>query len=130
MTDRDLINRAAEAMVNSYAPYSRVKVGAAVECADGSVFSGCKIENAALGAILCAERAAIAAAVSAGRRHFLRIAIHSDGSRYTMPCGICRQFLHEFSPEAEVLCSRADGRYVSYRLSDLLPHADRKEFWD
>ena len=127
MTDRELLNQAAKAMKTSYAPYSRFKVGAAVECEDGSVYSGCKIENAALGATLCAERAAIAAAVRAGNRHLLRIAIHADGPRYCVPCGTCRQVLHEFAPEAEVLCSRADGRYVSYKLTELLPHAFSSE---
>ncbi|NLM83287.1 MAG: cytidine deaminase [Clostridiales bacterium] len=122
MTDRDLLNHAAAAMKNSYAPYSRFKVGAAVECEDGSVFSGCKIENAAMEATLCAERAAIAAAVLAGRRRFLRLAICAEGPRYCVPCGTCRQFLQEFAPEAEILCSRADGRYVSYKLPELLPH--------
>ena len=121
MTDRKLIDKAAEVMENSYSPYSRFKVGAAIECTDGSVFTGCNIENAAFGVTMCAEAAAVAAAVSAGKPDFKRIAIASEGSTYCFPCGTCRQLLSEFSPDMEVLCSRADGRYVSYSLSALLP---------
>ena len=121
MTDRKLISMAADVMANSYSPYSRFKVGAAIECADGSSFTGCNIENAAIGVTICAEASAISAAVSAGRRSFKRIAIVSEGASYCFPCGACRQLLCEFSPEIEVLSVRADGRYVSYSLSALLP---------
>jgi len=112
---------ATDVMAKSYSPYSRFKVGAAVESSDGSVYTGCNIENAAVGTTMCAEAAAIAAAVSAGRRSFKRIAIISEGNSYCFPCGACRQLLCEFSPEIEVLSARADGRYVSYSLSALLP---------
>jgi len=127
MTDRNLIEKAAVAMVNSYSPYSRFKSGAAIECSDGSVFTGCNIENAAFGSTICAEAVAISTAVSAGRRSFRRIAIISEGSAYCFPCGTCRQLLHEFSPELEVLSARADGRYVSYPLTSLLPMAFGRE---
>ena len=121
MTDRKLISMAADVMANSYSPYSRSKVGAAIECADGSAFTGCNIENAAIGVTICAETAAISSAVSAGRRSFKRIAIISEANTYFFPCGACRQLLSELSPEIEVLCARADGRYVSYSLAALLP---------
>jgi len=122
MTDRRLLETAADVMENSYSPYSREKIGAAVECADGSVFTGCLIENVALGSSVCAEVAALAAAVSAGHRKFKRIAVISAGSTYSLPCGNCRQILSEFSPDIEVLCARAsDGRYVSYSLPALFP---------
>jgi len=122
MTDRRLLETAADAMENSYTPYSRDKKGAAVECEDGSVFTGCIIENAALGSTICAEAAAIASAVSAGHRNFKRIAVISEGGTYSLPCGNCRQLLSEFSPSVEVLCARAsDGRYVSYSLTALFP---------
>jgi len=127
MTDRKLISYATDVMANSYSPYSRFKVGAAVECTDGTVFAGCNIENAALGATMCAEAAAIASAVSSGKRNFKRIAIISEGSAYCFPCGSCRQLLNEFSPEIEILCARSDGRYVSYSLTSLLPMAFGKE---
>ena len=127
MTDRKLIGMAAEAMKNSYSPYSRSKVGAAIECADGSVYSGCNIENPAFGTTICAEVAAVAAAVSSGKLSFRRIAIISEGNTYHFPCGSCRQLLNEFSPDVEVLCSRSDGRYVSYTLETLLPMPFGKE---
>jgi len=127
MTDRKLLSMASDAMANSYSPYSRFKVGAAVECTDGSVFTGCNIENSAFGATMCAEAAAVASAVSAGHRSFKRIAIISEGNAYCFPCGTCRQMLSEFSPEIEVLCARSDGRYVSYSLASLLPMAFGKE---
>ena len=127
MTDRNLIEKAAGAMKNSYAPYSRFPVGAALECEDGSVFTGSKIENAALGNTLCAERSAVASAVSAGHRSFKRIAIYAESNSYCFPCGTCRQVLWEFSQGVEVLCARSDGRYVSYPLSALLPEAFGKE---
>ena len=127
MTDRKLIDMAAEVMENSYSPYSRFKVGAAIECSDGQVYKGCSIENAAIGASMCAEAAALACAVSDGNRSFKRIAITSEGSAYCFPCGTCRQLLSEFSPDIEVLCSRADGRYVSYPLATLLPMVFAKE---
>lgn len=127
MTDRKLIEMAAEAMRNSYSPYSRFKSGAALECADGAVFSGCFIENSAYGATICAETVAVATAVATGRRSFKRIAIISEGNSYCFPCGTCRQILNEFSPELEVLSSRSDGRYVSYPLTSLLPMAFGKE---
>ena len=124
MTDRDLLNMAREAAKNAYVPYSHFPVGAALECADGSVFTGCNVENAALGSTICAERTAIVKAVSEGRRKFVRIAIYGEGESYCMPCGACLQVMTEFAgkDDMEVLCTRSGGRYVSYRLSQLLPH--------
>ncbi len=130
MTDRKLIEEAAEAIKKAYAPYSRFPVGAALECEDGTVFTGSKIENAALECTLCAERSAIAGAVSAGHRIFKRIAIYANSTTYCFPCGTCRQVLWEFSPNIEVLCSRADGRYVSYPLTALLPAPFSKDLMD
>lgn len=127
MTDRDLLNMAREAAENAYVPYSQFPVGAALECADGSVFTGCNVENAALGSTICAERTAFVKAISEGRRKFVRIAIYGEGENYCMPCGACRQFMMEFAGEEdmEVLCTRSGGRYVSYRLSQLMPHPFR-----
>ena len=124
MTDRDLLNMARDAAKQAYVPYSHFPVGAALECADGSVFTGCNVENAALGSTICAERTAIVKAVSEGRRKFVRIAIYGEGETYCMPCGACRQVMAEFAGDSdmEVLCTRAGGRYVSYRLSQLMPH--------
>lgn len=122
MTDRELMNIAEQASKNAYVPYSRFPVGAALECADGSVFTGCNVENAALGSTICAERTAVCKAVSEGNRDFVRIAIWGESKGYCMPCGSCRQVLSEFARDMEVLCARADGRYVSYKLSQLMPY--------
>lgn len=121
MTDRELINTAREAMKNAYVPYSRFPVGAALECEDGVVVTGCNVENAAFGSSVCAELTAVCKAVSSGRRRFRRIAIVADSKNYYYPCGNCRQVLNEFAPSIEILSVRGDGRYVSYRLSDLYP---------
>lgn len=123
MTDREFLNIASIAAKNAYVPYSKFPVGAALECSDGSVFSACNVENAALGSTICAERAAICKAISEGHRDFVRIAVTSEGENYCMPCGECRQFMHEFSSDMEVLCAKSGGRYVSYKLSQLLPKA-------
>ena len=121
MTDRELLTAAREAAKNAYAPYSRFCVGAALECEDGRVFSGCNVENAALGSTICAERTAVCKAISEGARQFRRIAIWADSQDYCYPCGACRQVLVEFAPEMEVLIGRGDGKYVSYKLSKLFP---------
>ena len=97
-------------------------MGAALECADGSVFTGCNVENAALGSTICAERTAICKAVSEGRRKFVRIAIYGEGENYCLPCGACRQMLYEFAPKLRVLAARGDGEYVEVPLNELLPH--------
>ena len=122
MNDRELLSLAREAARNAYVPYSQFPVGAAVECADGNVFTGCNVENAAFGSTICAERTAIVKAVSEGHTEFRRIAIYGEGKNYCMPCGACRQVMAEFSPEMEVLCTKAGGSYVSYSLSKLMPY--------
>lgn len=123
MTDRDLLGLAKTAAGNAYAPYSGFPVGAALECEDGTVFTGCNVENCAYGSGICAERTAVCKAVSEGFRKFRRIAIYGQGDSYCVPCGACRQVLAEFSYDMEVLSARGDGRYVSYRLSQLMPQA-------
>ncbi|MCD7903654.1 MAG: cytidine deaminase [Oscillospiraceae bacterium] len=122
MTDRELLTLAQQASVQAYAPYSGFPVGAALECKDGTVYTGCNVENAAYGDCICAERTAVVKAVSEGHRDFRRIAVYGSGKNYCMPCGACRQVLAEFAPEIEVLAAKAGGTYVSYPLSRLLPH--------
>lgn len=122
VTDRELLTLAMDASEKAYAPYSRFKVGAALECLSGRVFTGCNVENAALGTTMCAERVAIYKAVSEGEKEFSRIAIYGESDDYCMPCGSCRQVLSEFSKDMEVLCARRTGGYVSYKLNELLPH--------
>ena len=115
-----LIQHAAAARENAYAPYSGFAVGASLLCTDGTVFTGCNVENASYPAGICAERSALSAAVSAGKRHFSAIAI-AAGKDPTPPCGICRQALAEFG-ELDVLCANWDGsRCRMFSLRELLP---------
>ena len=122
MTDHELLNLAIRASEHAYAPYSCFKVGAALECENGRVFTVCNVENGALGSTICAERVAICKAVSEGETKFTRIAIYADSADYCMPCGTCRQVMSEFSQDMEVLSANGAGSYVSYRLDQLLPH--------
>lgn len=123
MTERELVERALEMRRFSYAPYSRFRVGAALECEDGSVYTGCNVENAAYGSSLCAERTALVKAVSEGRRRFVRLAVAGDSADYCWPCGACRQMLREFGADLEVLAANREGAYVSVPLEELLPHS-------
>ena len=98
-------------------------VGAALECDDGAVFTGCNIENAAYTPTNCAERTAVFKAVSEGHRTFRRIAIAAATERFTAPCGVCRQVLAEFNPELtmEVILVNSRGETRDMTLRDLLP---------
>jgi cytidine deaminase len=121
MTDAELLDLARRAAANSYSPYSRFPVGAALECADGTVFTGCNVENAAYGDTICAERTAAVKAISEGHRDFVRIAIWGDSKEYCYPCGSCRQFLQEFSKNMRVICAKGDGSFVAHPLSEMMP---------
>lgn len=123
MTERELVERALEMRRFSYAPYSHFRVGAALECEDGSVYTGCNVENAAYGSSLCAERTVLVKAVSEGRRRFVRLAVAGDSADYCWPCGACRQMLREFGTDLEVLAANREGAYVSVPLEELLPHS-------
>ena len=123
MTERELVERAFSMLERSYVPYSHFPVGAALECADGTVFTGCNVENAAYGSTICAERTAAVKAVSEGHRDdFVRIAIVGNSTDYCWPCGACRQFLFEFAPDLECLIARGDHEYVKLPLKELLAH--------
>ncbi|MBR2822215.1 MAG: cytidine deaminase [Clostridia bacterium] len=122
VSDETLLALARDAMTRSYSPYSHYPVGAALLAADGRVFQGCNIENASFGATICAERTAMVKAVSEGARQFETIAIATRDTP-GWPCGICRQFMSEFSPDIRVLVTWGDGKYIEEgRLSTLLPH--------
>ena len=123
MTERELVERAFSMLERSYVPYSHFPVGAALECADGTVFTGCNVENSAYGSTICAERTAAVKAVSEGHRDdFVRIAIVGNSTDYCWPCGACRQFLFEFAPDLECLIARGDHEYVKLPLKELLAH--------
>ena len=122
MTDQELMNMAKKAAENAYVPYSHFPVGAALECSDGTVFTGCNVENAAYGSTICAERTALVKAVSSGCRTFARLAVVGNSSDYCWPCGACRQMLYEFAPDLTVLVARQDHTFVKIPLTQLLPH--------
>ena len=125
MTDKELTLNAIAAMNNAYAPYSEFKVGAAILTNDGRVFCGCNIENAAYPAGICAERTAIASAVSSGAKEFKKIAIVGGKkgkiTDYCPPCGICRQVLNEFCSEDFEILLFNGTEVESHLLKELLP---------
>ncbi len=122
MSDKELLKAAGNAMKNAYAPYSGFKVGAALLCSDGTVFSGCNIENSSYGASNCAERTAIFKAVSEGHTDFEAIAIVSSGGGETFPCGICRQVMCEFSPDIKIILEDKNGVPKKYDFNEMLPN--------
>jgi cytidine deaminase len=121
VTDR-LESAARAAQAHAYAPYSHFKVGAALEGEDGSIFSGCNVENASYGLTICAERSAVVAAVSQGVRRFRRIVVVSDIDPPAAPCGACRQVLAEFGPALPVEGVGRSSR-ASWTMGALLPAA-------
>ena len=122
MTKQELCQKAMQMLDMAYVPYSHFPVGAALECSDGTVFTGCNVENAAYGSTICAERTAIVKAVSEGRRDFVRIAIAGKSKDFCVPCGSCRQVMMEFSPEMEVICLNGAGESKTFALRELLPY--------
>jgi len=104
----------------AYCPYSRFPVGAALECRSGAVFTGCNIENAAYPVGICAERTAMAKAVSEGHRDFVRLVI-AGRTGFASPCGMCRQFMMEFAPDMEVVCLNGKGDSRTFSVRELLP---------
>lgn len=122
MTKQELCQKAVEMLDMAYVPYSHFPVGAALECSDGTVFTGCNVENAAYGSTICAERTAIVKAVSEGHRDFVRIAIAGKSKDFCVPCGSCRQVMMEFSPEMEVICLNGAGESKTFALRELLPY--------
>jgi cytidine deaminase len=125
VTDK-LIDAARAAQLRAYAPYSNFQVGAALESEDGTIYTGCNVENASYGLTICAERAAICAAVAAGARTFRRAVVVSDVDPPAAPCGACRQVLAEFAPDLRI-DGVGPGGTVSWTIAQLLPAAFGKE---
>lgn len=106
---------------NAFAPFSKFKVGAAVEDESGRIHTGCNVENATYGLTVCAERVAIFKAISEGARQFKRVAVAADTEALTPPCGACRQILWEFCGDVEIVLVNPRGKTESYRLKELFP---------
>ena len=127
MTDQELVELAFTMLERSYVPYSHFPVGAALECADGTVFTGCNVENAAFTPTSCAERTALFKAVSEGVTHFTDIAVVGSrrgevNKQITSPCGVCRQALFEFGgPELNVIMAKTPDDFIERSMDELLP---------
>jgi cytidine deaminase len=116
-----LAQAALAARENAHAPFSKFKVGAALEDTEGRVHTGCNVENATYGLTVCAERVAVFKAISEGARKFRRIAVAADTDILTPPCGACRQILWEFCGDIELILINPRGASETLRLASLFP---------
>lgn len=123
-----LLKEAEEVLKKAYAPYSNYRVGAALLCKNGKIYTGCNVENASYGDTICAERVAVVKAVSEGEREFKAIVVVTEGERFAFPCGSCRQVLSEFNPELPVMVATTVGMRRLTNLRELLPESFRGEF--
>lgn len=121
MSEQELMQKAIGMLDRSYSPYSHFPVGAALECEDGTVYTGCNIENSSYSLTLCAERTAAVKAISEGHMKFRRIVIAGNSEDFCYPCGACRQFLYEFSPDMEVICLNRARESKKMPLRALMP---------
>lgn len=128
MTREELKAAAVSMLDRAYVPYSHFPVGAALECEDGTVFTGCNVENASYPAGICAERNAIFHAVAEGRTAFRRLVVAGRSEDYCVPCGVCRQVMREFAPELEIICLNGAGGELVLTLEQLLPHSFGPEY--
>ena len=124
-----LMEEAVKAMYNAYAPYSGFRVGAAILTETGNIYSGCNVENASLGATICAERNAIFHAIAEGERKLIAVAIAGGTNRecneYCVPCGACRQVMRDFGEKDKmiVLSAKTPDDYLEHTLDELLPYS-------
>jgi cytidine deaminase len=118
----DLIAAAARAREKALAPYSGFKVGAALRMKDGTIYTGCNIENVSYGLSICAERVALWKALSEGAREFAEMAIVTDADVLTSPCGACRQLLWEYCGDVPIHLHSLKGGDEEHRLAELFPH--------
>lgn len=123
-TERVLVDAARSASERAYCRYSGYAVGAAIQAADGRIFTGCNVENASYGATMCAERSAIFGLVSAGQRDIVAVCVYAPGEPMAMPCGMCRQVIAEFCLDAPVLVAGPRG-VLRRSFAQLLPEAFR-----
>jgi cytidine deaminase len=123
MSESSLIEAARASREFAVAPYSDFKVGAALLAADGTVFTGCNVENASFGLTMCAERIAIFKAISEGKSEFKALAVSADTDKLTPPCGACRQVIWEFCGDIPVTLSNLKDRSRTVMMSEILPNA-------
>ena len=125
MTYEELMRKAIETSEKSYCPYSKFAVGACVMAVDGSVYTGCNFENSSFGMTICAERNAIGSAVADGKQKIKAVAIYSPNQQNCVPCGACRQVMHEFcdsDEDVDIILQNGEGLKV-YTLAQLLPES-------
>lgn len=125
MTYEELMQKAKEVSEKSYSPYSRFPVGACVLAEDGSIYTGCNFENASFGLTICAERNAIGSAIADGKRKIKAVAIYSPNQQNCVPCGACRQVMHEFcdnDEDLDIILQNDNGLKI-YNLAQLLPES-------
>ena len=118
----DLIAEATQARNNAVAPFSKFKVGAALQTKSGKVYRGCNVENCTYGLTVCAERVALLSALAAGERDFTAIAVVTQSETPGTPCGPCRQLMWEYCGDIDVALANLVGQRIDYKLSTLFPH--------
>jgi cytidine deaminase len=118
----NLIDEATAARENAVAPFSKFKVGAALQTKAGRVFHGCNVENCTYGLTVCAERVALLSALAAGEREFTAVAVVTQSEEPSTPCGPCRQLMWEFCGDIDVTLANLAGQKIEYKLSQLFPH--------
>ena len=128
MDKKELIDAAMKVRENAYAPFSKFKVGAAIETEDGQIIDGCNVESASYGLTVCAERVAIWKAISQGKRKIKHIAVVADTEDLTPPCGVCRQIIWEFGGDIPVTMANLHGKTETVQMKDLLPRAFDTKF--
>jgi len=121
LDENNLIDTARKATENAYAPYSKMKVGAALLTSSGKIYTGCNIENASYGLTICAERVSIGCAVSQGEKDFIAIAIVNSTDKIITPCGACLQVLSEFSKNLQIILVSAKNEIIRTDLKSLFP---------
>ena len=128
MTIEQLIEAARAATERAHAPFSKFRVGAAVEDDDGRTYSGCNVESASYGLTMCAERVAVFRAISEGASKLVRMAVVADTEEFTLPCGACRQILWEFLGDAELILGNLSGATERLRISQIFPRPFDRSF--
>ncbi|MFK7863100.1 MAG: cytidine deaminase [Pseudohongiellaceae bacterium] len=124
---QSLIEKAQQAIANSYSPYSKFPVAAAIMDEAGNIHVGVNVENVSFGLTQCAERSAIGAAISNGAKSIRAVVVYTPTDKPTPPCGVCRQVIREFTADATVLCVCDSSIKIEATIADLLPHSFTQE---